>query len=54
MQNETPTYHSADFRTYPPFTTKDGYGKLITLQRCESLEEGRWESFVSIVAEEEA
>jgi hypothetical protein len=59
MTEQTPnglaTYHSPDFRTYQAKTYKRD-GKLIDLQLCEELdpESGRWEPFVSIVAEEEA
>lgn len=44
-----PTYHEPTFRTYPPERVVDRAGKTITIQRCESLEDGRWEPFVTIV-----
>lgn len=45
----TPTYHSADFRTYSPETVNDN-GECVTTQLCEELdpESGRWEPFITV------
>lgn len=50
--NGQPTYHSRDFRTYPPQTGRNADGSWITTQLCEELdpESGRWEPFISIVS----
>ena len=47
--NETPTYHSKDFRTYPPVTELHD-GVWVTTKVCEELdpESGRWEPFISV------
>jgi hypothetical protein len=41
---------SADFRTYEPETVMGNEGHQVTIQLCESLEDGRWEPFYSYVA----
>jgi hypothetical protein len=48
--NATPTYHSADYRTYPAEWLRHNGGVEVLAQVCESLEDGRWEGFVSINA----
>lgn len=45
--NGLATYQSADFRTYQPETVKNDQGRMVTIQLCESLEDGRWEAFYS-------
>jgi hypothetical protein len=45
QEKPKPTYHTRDFRTYPPELVEDAWGQMISLQLCETLENGRWESF---------
>jgi hypothetical protein len=48
-----PTYQTPDFRTYPPIQAKGDGGKVLTMQLCEELVEGRWEPFYSILKVQE-
>ena len=52
--SEQPTYHSPDFRTYPPERLKGDGGKILTMQLCEELIEGRWEAFYSVLKVEQS
>jgi hypothetical protein len=48
--NGLATYSCPDFRTYAPETVVED-GKVVVLQLCEELVEGRWEGFISILCE---
>jgi hypothetical protein len=52
--NGLATYSSPDFREYPSKVYKNSDGKMVEMVLCEERdpESGRWEPFVSIVAEE--
>lgn len=51
--NGLATYSSPDFRTYAPEAVVE-HGKVVVLQLCEELVEGRWEGFISILRERPA
>jgi hypothetical protein len=50
MSTTTPTYHGADFRTYPPERVAGPDGTPIAMQLCEDRdpESGRWEPFYAM------
>ena len=52
--NGLATYDGDDFRTYAPETVVEEDGRVVVLQLCEELVEGRWEGFVAFLSEREA
>jgi hypothetical protein len=48
MTTNQPTYHSADFRTYPGEWLRHRGDVELLMVLCETLEDGRWEGFTSI------
>jgi hypothetical protein len=51
MTNSKLVIDQPDLRVYQPEQVKDHRGKLIWIQQCEALEEGRWEPFISILSD---